>query len=154
MQSRRDPAVTSKIMAAVRSKDTEPELLLRRELHRRGLRYRLHGRLPGRPDLVFGPARLVVFVDGDFWHGHGWRERGFTSWEAQFDRHRDPARWRAKIGRNIARDAEVNAQLTESGWQVLRVLESEVRRDPAAIADRVEAEVAARRPRRTGPRDA
>lgn len=124
-------------MAAVRAKDTQPEMILRRELHKRGLRYRLHTKLPGRPDLVFGSARVVVFVDGDFWHGHGWRERGFASWEAQFDNHRDPEKWRAKIARNIKRDAEVTAELQELGWLVVRVLESRVRREAPAVADEI-----------------
>lgn len=134
----RDPAITSRIMAAVRSKDTEPEWLLRRELHRRGLRYRLHdSRLPGRPDLVFARARTVIFVDGDFWHGHGWRQRGFSSWEAQFAGHRDPAKWRAKIARNMERDREVDQMLRGMGWRVLRVLESAIRFDVTAAADQV-----------------
>jgi DNA mismatch endonuclease (patch repair protein) len=124
-------------MAAVRGRDTEPELMLRRELHRRGLRYRLRSTLPGRPDLVFTSARLAVFVDGDFWHGHGWRERGFDSWQAQFANHADPEKWIRKIGRNIERDAEVSAMLERLGWTVLRVLESDVRRDAGACADRV-----------------
>jgi DNA mismatch endonuclease, patch repair protein len=140
----RDPAVTSRIMAAVRAKDTVPELLLRRELHRRGLRYRLHARgLVGKPDLVFASARIAVFVDGDFWHGKGWRERGFTSVEAQFAHHRDPRFWIAKIRRNMARDDEVNTALAAAGWRVVRVLESEVRADVVAVADRVEGEVRA-----------
>lgn len=135
----RDPAVTSRIMAAVRSKNTEPELLLRRELHRRGLRYRLHSsHLVGRPDLVFTSARVAVFVDGDFWHGKGWRQRGFQSFEEQFARHSDPQGWRTKIERNMARDAQVNEQLTALGWTVVRVLETEVRADVDAAANRVE----------------
>lgn len=136
-------------MAAVKGKDTEPELLLRRALHRRGLRYRLHDkRLPGRPDMVFSSARVAVFVDGDFWHGHGWRERGFSSFEAQFDNHRDPERWRTKIARNMERDVEVNTELGRLGWNVLRVFESDIRRDVEAVAGAVEARVRARPLRR------
>lgn len=134
----RDPAVTSKIMAAVRPKDTVPEMILRRELHRRGLRYRVHTKLPGRPDVTFARARLVVFVDGDFWHGHGWRERGYESMEAQFDNHADPAKWKAKIARNVARDREVNQELAQLGWRIHRVLASEVLRDPSSAADGIE----------------
>lgn len=134
----RDPAVTSRIMAAVRSHDTGPELLLRSELHRRGLRYRLRSKLPGKPDLVFSQAKVAVFVDGDMWHGHGWRERGFSSMEEQFANHRNPAFWVAKIRRNIARDQEVSQQLQALNWTVVRVLESEVRRDLASAADKVE----------------
>ncbi|MDP3972355.1 MAG: very short patch repair endonuclease [Candidatus Nanopelagicales bacterium] len=134
----RDPAVTRKIMASVRSKDSKAELLLRRELHRRGLRYRLHDkRLPGRPDLVFGPAKLVVFVDGDFWHGAGWQERGFMSFEAQFARFKEPEKWRAKIERNLARDESVTEQLLASGWRVIRIWESQILKDVRPAADRV-----------------
>jgi DNA mismatch endonuclease (patch repair protein) len=133
----RDPAITSRIMSSVRSKDTAPEMMLRRELHARGLRYRLHTDLPGRPDIVFTRARLVVFVDGDFWHGHGWRARGFSSFEEQFASHRDPETWRSKIARNIERDQEVNAELGRRGWRVVRVLESQLRRDVQAVADDV-----------------
>jgi len=136
-------------MASVKGKDTQPELLLRRALHRRGLRYRLHDRqLPGRPDLVFVSARVAVFVDGDFWHGHGWRERGFSSFEAQFDNHRDPERWRTKTAVNMARDVEVNAQLEQLGGTVIRVFESDVRRDVNAAAEAVETRVRRERARR------
>ncbi|MEV6894269.1 very short patch repair endonuclease [Kribbella sp. NPDC051137] len=128
-------------MSRVRSRDTVPELLLRRELHRRGLRYRLGYQLPGKPDVTFVSARVAVFVDGDMWHGHGWRERGFSSMEEQFANHRDPAFWVAKIRRNVERDAEVGAELSSLGWRVVRVLESQVRRDPGAAADVVEAAV-------------
>ena len=125
-------------MSAVRNKDTQPELLLRRELHRRGLRYRLHvAGLPGRPDVVFTRARLAVFVDGDFWHGGGWRERGFDSMEAQFANHHDPEKWIRKIRQNMARDALVTHQLTTRGWTCIRVPESELRRDCTTAADRV-----------------
>lgn len=133
----RDPAVTSRIMSAVKGKDTQPELLLRRELHRRGLRYRLHvAGLPGRPDIVFTRAKLAVFVDGDFWHGHGWRERGFDSVEGQFAGHREPEKWIRKIQQNTARDVLVAQQLAAAGWAVFRVLETDVRRNPADAANR------------------
>ena len=84
----RDPAVTSRIMAAVRSTGTRPEMTLRRALFRRGLRYRVRTTLPGKPDVVFPGARVACFVDGAFWHGGGWKERGYTSMESQFEGHR------------------------------------------------------------------
>ena len=71
MGAPRDPKITSRIMAAIRGRDTEPERLLRSALFRRGLRFRLHAKLPGRPDIVFRRVRVAVFVDGDFWHGGG-----------------------------------------------------------------------------------
>jgi len=132
----RDPTVTSKIMAAVRSKDTEPEVLLRRDLFRRGFRFRVHyKRLPGRPDIVFPSQRVAVFVDGDFWHGGGWKERGFPSLEAQFER--NAKFWVAKIRSNVERDRKVNAELAASGWTVIRLWESEVRRSPDKCARKV-----------------
>jgi DNA mismatch endonuclease (patch repair protein) len=140
-RAHRDPAVTSRIMAAVKGRDTGPEIRLRSELHRRGLR--LRSKLPGKPDLVFSRARVAVFVDRDMWHGHGWRERGFSSMEEQFADHRNPDFWIAKIRRNVARDQEVSQQLTALGWTVVRVLESEVRRDVRSAADRVETVVRA-----------
>lgn len=125
-------------MAAVRAKDTQPELMLRRALHRRGLRYRLHDkRLPGRPDIVFPRARVALFVDGDFWHGQGWQERGFASFEEQFANFREPDKWRGKIQRNMARDGEVNGEISALGWKVIRVWESDVRRDVEAVAELV-----------------
>lgn len=130
----RDPGVTSRIMAAVRSRDTKPELALRRELHARGLRYRLGHPIVGKPDIVFVRARLAVFVDGDFWHGYGWRERGFDSMEAQFTKHANPEKWRAKIRGNMERDQEVNSALQAQGWTVYRVLESRVNSEVEAVA--------------------
>lgn len=125
------------MMAAVRSVNTKPELTLRRLLFRRGLRYRLHDRrLVGRPDLSFPGSRVAVFVDGDFWHGHGWRERGLTSFEEQFPTNRDF--WANKIRRNMARDSEVNDQLRGQGWTVLRFLASQVESNAEAVADEVQ----------------
>lgn len=144
MTARRDPAVTSRMMAAVAGKDSKAELLLRRELHRRGRRYRLHERgLLGKPDIVFKSARLAVFVDGDFWHGNAWRLRGLASLEEQFPTRREF--WVAKLRRNMERDREVTAGLTEAGWCVFRVWESEVLADAASVADRVEAALAEHR---------
>jgi len=124
-------------MAAVKNKDSKAELALRRELHRRGLRYRLHPPdLPGRPDLVMPRYRLVVFVDGDFWHGNAWRLRELTRFEDQFPTNTEF--WVAKIRRNMQRDAEVTAALRAAGWRVMRVWESEILADPIAAADQVE----------------
>jgi DNA mismatch endonuclease, patch repair protein len=144
-KAHRDPATTSRIMAAVKGRDTVPEIRLRSELHRRGLRYRLRYKLLGKPDLVFSGAKVAVFVDGDMWHGHGWRERGFSSMEEQFASHHNRDFWIAKIQRNIARDQEVTQQLEALGWTVVRILESEIKRDIAAAANKVEIVVGAPR---------
>lgn len=129
-------------MAAVRGRDTKPEMLLRRALHARGCRYRVHPRdVIGRPDLVNRRRRVVVFVDGDWWHGNPaeWRRRGFDSLEAQF-RGDQRDKWVAKLRRNVERDQEVNRALRDSGWRVIRVWESEVRANPESVADRIAAD--------------
>jgi DNA mismatch endonuclease (patch repair protein) len=126
------------MMARVGSKDSKAELALRRALHARGVRFRLHVRdLEGRPDLVIRKHRLAIFVDGDFWHGNAWRLRGLPNLESQF-----PTRtewWTNKIRRNMARDEHVNAELRADGWLVLRMWESDILSDPYAAADNVTA---------------
>jgi DNA mismatch endonuclease, patch repair protein len=124
----RDPEVTSRIMSRVGTKDTRPELLLRRRLWQSGFRYRVnYTKLVGRPDIVFVSRRLAIFVDGDFWHGNAWRLRGLASLEDLF-----PTRtewWTEKIRKNMERDRSVTRQLLEQGWTVLRFWESTIIRD-------------------------
>jgi DNA mismatch endonuclease (patch repair protein) len=134
----RDPAITSRIMRAIPNRNTKPELLLRRELHRRGLRYRLYRRMPGRPDLVFPGPRVAVFVDGDFWHGNTWKVRGADSFDAYFETRANGDFWRAKIRTNMARDETVNQALTADGWTVLRIWESELASNLHQVIARVE----------------
>jgi len=123
-------------MAAVRGKDTKAELALRRALHRRGLRYRLHpSDVFGRPDIVIRSRRLAVFADGDMWHGNAWRLRGLSRLEDMFPN--NTAFWTKKIRRNIERDREVTARLQEEGWTVVRLWESDILTDPDAAADEV-----------------
>jgi DNA mismatch endonuclease (patch repair protein) len=126
-------------MAAVGSQDTGPELILRRALHERGLRYRLHARdVVGRPDMANRTRRVAIFVDGDFWHGNPsvWERRGMASMEEQFPPEKRLF-WTKKLKRNIARDLEVNSALESEGWRVVRVWESEVRANPSAVAARI-----------------
>ena len=145
----RDPAVTSRIMAAVRSRDNKAENLLRQALSRRGLRYRLHPRraggeaVQGRPDIVFVTARVIAFVDGDFWHGRLLVERGRT---ALAERFRPALRkwWLQKIGGNAARDRRVTNALRARGWLVLRFWESDVLQFTGRVANAIERAVARR----------
>lgn len=126
-------------MAAVKSRDTSPELALRRALHRRGLRFRVDpGGITGRPDIVNRSRRVAIFVDGDFWHGNpdDWRRRGFDSMEAQF-RSANRKRWVAKLRRNMERDRYVTSRLESEGWRVMRFWESEIRNDLDGVVDRV-----------------
>ena len=139
----RDPAVTSRIMAAVRNTGTRPELALRSELFRRGLRYRVRTTVVGHPDIVFPTARVACFVDGDRWHGNGWKLRGLASFEEEFA-HRNADFWKQKITKNIRRDQQVTEHLERDGWIVLRAWASEVERDVVTVANRVELVVRSR----------
>lgn len=123
------PEVRSRVMARVRGKDTSPELALRRALYALGLRgWRCHRKtLPGKPDLAFGRARVAVFVDGGFWHGH----------PSKYWPGRSGPYWDAKIARNQARDVRANAELADLGWQVVRLWDFEVQADPIGAAERV-----------------
>ena len=139
MPDKRAPDMTSRIMSAVKNKDSEAEIKLRHALFARGLRYRIHyGKLIGHPDIVFPRWRVVVFVDGDFWHGNAWRLRGMSSFDEQFHFPSNPEFWRAKIMRNVEHDKEVNEKLAELGWRVLRLWESDVLKDTDACATHVE----------------
>jgi len=111
-----DAATRSRMMAGIRSKDTKPELIIRRGLHAMGFRFRLHDRsLPGKPDLVLARWRATIQVQGCFWHGH---DCPLFRWPGT-----RPEFWRAKISRNAARDAQVNAALDQAGWRVFTVWE-------------------------------
>ncbi len=114
------PEQRHRCMAAIRSRDTRPEMIVRRFLHARGLRYRLSDRrLPGSPDIVLKKYRTVVFIDGCFWHGHeGCSQFKMPKSNSDF--------WRHKINMNIARDYRANIELRLLGWRVIRVWECEI----------------------------
>jgi DNA mismatch endonuclease, patch repair protein len=117
----------SQVMAAVRGKDTAPELKVRRLLWRAGYRYRLHAEnLPGKPDLALPGRRAAVFVHGCFWHGHDCA-RGARAPKA------NAAYWAGKIARNRARDERNAAALVEMGWTPVTVWECELRDEPALL---------------------
>jgi len=129
-------------MSRQATRDTAPEILLRRFLHGLGLRYRVHVRplphLRRTADIVFTRAKVAVFVDGCFWHccpEHGTAPAANGDW------------WAAKLNRNIERDAETNRRLIEDGWSVVRVWEHE---DPTVASSRVEDAVRTGRPTSTG----
>jgi DNA (cytosine-5)-methyltransferase 1 len=129
---RRDAAQISDIMRRVHGRDTTPETLLRQALEARGLRADDPAPdLLGRPDLVFGAARLLVFVDGDYWHGNQWRRRGKAALEEQFAASAEASRayWLRKIRRNMRRDHATTAALQRMGWTVLRLWESQISDD-------------------------
>nr|WP_172649152.1 very short patch repair endonuclease [Bradyrhizobium elkanii] len=122
------PRQRSHCMSRIRGRDTKPELILRRALWSAGLRYRLHHKVTGRPDIAFPGSRVAVFCDGCFWHGcpdHSVSPKTNASF------------WRSKIGKNRARDERVAAALTAEGWKVIRFWEHEIKSDPEKLAARV-----------------
>lgn len=126
-----DPAKRSLIMAAVHSKDTKPEMVVRKIVHGLGYRYRLHSeKLPGRPDLVFPGKRKVVFVHGCFWHRHPeCRYASTPKTRTDF--------WEAKFRANVARDERIKLELERMGWAVKTVWQCELK-DPETLAERLD----------------
>ena len=126
------PDQRRKNMQAVKNKDSQIELLLRKELWSRGLRYRKNvNRIYGKPDIVFIGKKIAVFCDSEFWHGYNWEER-----KKDFKSHQEF--WIPKIERNMARDAEVTAKLESEGWTVLRFWGNEIKKNTAQCADIIE----------------
>jgi DNA mismatch endonuclease Vsr len=121
-----------KNMQAVKNKDSQIELLLRKELWARGLRYRKNvNRIYGKPDIVFVGKKVAVFCDSEFWHGYNWEER-----KKDFKSHQEF--WIPKIERNMERDAEVTARLESEGWTVIRFWGNEIKKNTAQCADIIE----------------
>lgn len=119
----------SRIMRSVGSKNTKPELVMRRLLHRNGYRFRLHRKdLPGSPDLTFPGRRKVIFIHGCFWHGHDC-PRGARLPKT------NQAYWEMKISRNRTRDKRTENALASMGWRMLVVWECKLRDTIAALAD-------------------
>lgn len=130
-------------MVRQRSRDTDLELVLRKALHRRGLRYRVHQRLIPTSrrvvDIAVGPSRVAVEVRGCFWHAcpeHGTAPKANAKW------------WADKLASNVARDTEGKRLLEEAGWQLIVVWEHELRAGADQAADRIAEVVRARRPQR------
>ncbi len=105
------PEIRSRMMSGIRGKNTRPELMIRKALHRQGYRFRLHDRkLPGHPDLVFPRCQAVLFVHGCFWHGHDCHLFRWPKTRTEF--------WKEKISGNITRDARQVEELRHLGWRV------------------------------------
>lgn len=112
----------SELMRKIRSKNSRPEVALRKALWHFGFRYRCHpATVTGKPDISFARWKIAIFVDGDFWHGYNWAAK-----KEKIKANRDF--WQPKIERNIQRDAEVNLKLEGAGWKVIRVWEHELNR--------------------------
>lgn len=115
------PEQRSRCMAAVKGKDTKPEIIVRRYLFSKGLRFRIQvRRLPGQPDIVLPKYKTVIFVDGCFWHGHkGCKYFRLPKSNAEY--------WKKKIENNASRDARTDAELRILGWRVIRVWECDIK---------------------------
>jgi DNA mismatch endonuclease (patch repair protein) len=123
------PEQRSAQMSRIRGSNTKLEVLVRKGLHARGLRYRLGGaKLPGRPDIVLPKYRTVVFVHGCFWHGHDCPLYRLPKTRPEF--------WQAKIDSNKSRDARVQRELRAAGWKVIELWECEVRGQDQVAIDR------------------
>lgn len=129
MTDTRTPAQRRRIMAAVKAKNTTPEIALRNALYGEGLRgWRCHyKRAAGTPDVAWPSLRVAVFVDGAFWHGHVSRHKPGRSGEY----------WDTKIARNVERDRQADDALRAAGWTVVRVWDFEIRRNLPAVVERI-----------------
>ena len=137
VQKKRDPLITHKIMSSIPSKNTRPEIALRKALWHKNFRFRVNEKtLPGRPDIVFTKKKIAIFCDGDFWHGHNWAIRGLSSLEEEISGYSEY--WKNKIQANVKRDQEVNQMLISMGWQVIRFWESDIKCDVEKCVDIVQ----------------
>lgn len=119
----------SKIMSKIKGTDTKPEMMLRREIWKKGYRYRKNNKaLPGKPDISIKKYKLAIFVDGEFWHGYNWSEK-----KEQIKSNRKF--WIPKIERNMQRDRENEKKLKEKGYKVIRYWANEVKEDVSACAE-------------------
>lgn len=135
---KRTPEQTSRIMKRIKSKDSEIEKTLRKELWNRGIRYRKNVKdVYGKPDIAFKGKKVAVFCDSEFWHGFEWERR-----KQDFNSNKNY--WIPKIERNMKRDIEVNNQLQKEGWIVLRFWEKDIMNATQACADKIEKVLAER----------
>jgi DNA mismatch endonuclease, patch repair protein len=125
-----DAATRSRMMAGIRSKNTKPEMLVRKALHRRGFRYGLHNAdVPGKPDIIFRNRKAVIFVHGCFWHGHDCRFFRLPATRRDF--------WQKKIETNRRRDLTVRKMLRDESWRQLVIWECAVRGQSIEKIERV-----------------
>lgn len=137
--SKKTPEQISFNMKQVKNKDSKIEIMLRRELWSRGIRYRKNVKtVTGKPDIAFIGKKIAVFIDGEFWHGYNWEVR-----KNDFKTNREF--WIPKIERNMERDKEVTKALQESGWTVIRFWGNEIKKNVIQCADIIQKELERRK---------
>lgn len=135
MRKQKTPEQISYNMKRVKNKDSQIELLLRKELWSRGLRYRKNvNNIIGKPDIVYIGKKVAIFVDSEFWHGYNWEVK-------KLEIKSNKEFWYHKIERNIERDKEVNAALENSGWKVLRFWGTDIKKNVKHCADIIQEEL-------------
>ena len=131
MKKKKLPISRSENMSRIKNKNTSIELLLRKELWKRGLRYRVNDKsIFGKPDIVFKRKKIAIFCDSEFWHGKKFLEGEIPKSNTEF--------WVKKLTRNIRRDKEVNEKLKKDGWIVLRYWGKDIRIKTVEIADKID----------------
>jgi DNA mismatch endonuclease (patch repair protein) len=143
------PEKRSEIMSHIRSVDTKPEIFFRKALWKWGIRYRKNVKMFGRPDIAIKKYALVIFIDGDFWHGNNWKIKHRPSLETELERYSEY--WQKKIRRNMARDVEVNAYYQNNGWTVLRFWQSDIEKDLNGCIIKTVQTIAEKKTLLTGP---
>ena len=129
MPDKFDKRTRSSIMSKIRHKNTSLEVDFRKLLWKNGLHsYRIHYKLPGKPDIVFVYRKIVIFLDGDFWHGYNWKKLGKVPPKKY---------WQGKIQKNIDRAIKYNKQLKKNGWKVFRFWEHEIKKNPDGCIKKV-----------------
>jgi DNA mismatch endonuclease (patch repair protein) len=126
----RSKEITHKIMSAIKNKDTKPEIFFRKALWKWNIRYRKNAKLFGKPDIAIKKYKLVIFIDGDYWHGNNWKIRKLPSRESELANYSNF--WKNKILKNIERDEKVNEYYISLGWTVLRFWQSDIEKDLTA----------------------
>ncbi len=111
--------IRSRNMSLIRAKNTLPELLVRKGLYKLGFRYRIHYPLPGKPDITFPSKKVVIFIQGCFWHGHGCKFDHLPKTNKKF--------WSSKIINNKNRDSKNNIELKKQNWEIITIWECEIK---------------------------
>jgi len=116
-------------MSRIKSKNTSPELIVRKFLFNKGFRYRVHYKLVGKPDIVFGNKKIAIFVNGCFWHMHGCKNSVLPKTGRKF--------WKNKLEGNVKRDKKIERNLKKDGWSIYKIWECELEKNPEKSLEKI-----------------